>query len=118
MAAANDRNQVVNLLIKIGAQKDVLDNEGTSFLNTWFARPKLDLKAIAQPDSAPSTALGCTPLHRACLHGHIKSVNVLLEAGAQIDLVANAGTEIGRTPAQTAWRLVIRFYRVHEMTHL
>lgn len=60
---------------------------------------------------SPQNASGNTPLHWACLNGHLETVKTLVDAGADVTVTNNAGhdavyeAEVNNKPEVSEWLL-------------
>jgi serine/threonine-protein phosphatase 6 regulatory ankyrin repeat subunit B len=81
--------EIVDALLKAGAQKEVQNSDGSTPLHVAVIRGSVEivdalLKAGAQIEV--QNRYGLTPLHVAVIRGSVEIVDALLKAGAQIEV--------------------------------
>jgi len=108
VAATTGNRQMIELLLKVGADATALDHSNRNAI-AWAASrgdfPEVvAMLARAGADiNAPDLA-GLTPLMRAALMGYPRTVETMLALGADPETKADSGTKFGE---KTAYQLAI-----------
>lgn len=97
VAARDGRTEVVRLLLEAGADTMVVDwtFKGSPLHKaTYNGSPDIVRLLVAQPDidlDVQGPINGYTPLHDALWHGYTECAEILIEAGARVDLYGHDG---------------------------
>ena len=95
VAAFSGSNEIVDLLLKAGADLQAVDSGGQTVLSTACMSPgnnktvALLLAAGANPKKADNS--GATPLHFCAMFGDAEILNTLLDAGVDVNAVDDSG---------------------------
>lgn len=102
-AAEYQRTDVVNLLLEKGADVEFISGRyaRTAMMEAAGAGNCVIIKQLAQKgaDINAKDYESNTPLHFACIYGHIEAVRLLIDLGAKPDIQASG---LGRTPMKIA----------------
>ena len=102
-AAGYQRTDVVTLLLEKGADVEFIGERHarTALMEAAGAGNCVIIKQLAQKgaDINAKDYESNTPLHFACMYGHVEAVRLLIELGAKPDVQASG---LGRTPMKIA----------------
>jgi len=102
-AAEYQRTEVVTLLLEKGADVEFIGerHQRTALMEAAGAGNCVIIKQLAQKgaDINAKDYESNTPLHFACMYGHVEAVRLLIELGAKPDVQASG---LGRTPMKIA----------------
>jgi len=91
LAAERGHTQVISILLNAGLDVNQTNNNGKNALHFAIEQDHINSVAIllnaAGVDINSQTIYGFTPLHYAALKGNEKIISILLEAGADVNLV-------------------------------
>ena len=94
LASSEGYRDIAELLIASGASACASKDDGTPLRlasqNGYYEVARLLLKNSAQVNAIASHN-GSTPIQDACLHGHLKMVEILINSGANIHLADHEG---------------------------
>ncbi|MCR9235004.1 ankyrin repeat domain-containing protein [Gimesia chilikensis] len=96
VAAHDNQFEVVKLLVECGADVDILSKSGTPvFGAVWSGNPEI-VKYLINRGVGESINFGCdhgwTPLHKAARKGYLDIVEILIDAGADVNSIDDADT--------------------------
>ncbi|KAF9591774.1 hypothetical protein IFM89_007104 [Coptis chinensis] len=100
-AASIGNDDILDILLKIGADVNLKNDGGRSALHYAASKGWLKIAEILISHNAKlnqKDKVGCTPLHRAASTGNSSLSELLIEEGAEVDAVDRAG----QTPLMSA----------------
>jgi uncharacterized protein len=117
VAAMNGHTDVVALLLRRGANINIVDKSGDTPLNTALLHNKktvIELLVANGADVRRAGTWGPTPLHNAAINGDADTARLLLDHGAD----PNAVDDAGETPLDTASNAPVADFLVGHGAHV